>query len=101
MAAVDLAFFSQALHHAQHPQQAIAEAHRILKPGGRIVVLDLLRHNYQEARDVYADVWFGFTEAEVGRFLRGGPASSTLRSPSRHREEEVSPLRDTLAVGDK
>src|SRR5579864_5400665 len=59
--AVDLAFFSQALHHAQHPQQAVGEAHRILKPGGRIVVLDLLRHNYEEAREMYADLWLGFT----------------------------------------
>jgi ubiquinone/menaquinone biosynthesis C-methylase UbiE len=47
--AVDLAFFSQALHHTQHPDRAVAEALRILKPGGRIVVLDLLRHNYEEA----------------------------------------------------
>ncbi len=42
---VELAFFSQALHHAQHPEQAVGEAFRILKPGGRIVGLDLLRHN--------------------------------------------------------
>src|SRR5271154_2614159 len=85
--AVDLAFFSQALHHAQHPQQAVAEAHRILKPGGRIVVLDLLRHNYQEARDMYADVWFGFTEAEVGRFLRDAGFKDVEISIV-HREEE-------------
>ena len=64
-ASVDLAFFSQALHHAQHPERAVAEAWRILKPGGRIVVLDLVRHNYEEAREMYADLWLGFTEVEA------------------------------------
>ena len=49
---VDLAFFSQALHHATHPERAVAEAFRIVKPGGRIVILDLLRHNYNEAREL-------------------------------------------------
>ena len=39
---IDLAIFSQALHHAIHPERAIAAAHRILKKGGRIVLLDLL-----------------------------------------------------------
>ena len=97
---VDLAFFSQALHHAQHPQQAVGEAHRILKPGGRIVVLDLLRHNYQEARDMYADVWFGFTEAEVGRFLRDAGFKHVEISIV-HREEESPHFETLLAVGDK
>jgi ubiquinone/menaquinone biosynthesis C-methylase UbiE len=98
--AVDLAFFSQALHHAQHPQQAVTEAHRILKAGGRIVVLDLLRHNYQEARDMYADVWFGFTEAEVGRFLRDA-GFKHIEISIVHREEKSPHFETLLAVGDK
>ena len=69
-AEVDLAFFSQALHHAQHPQVAVAEARRILKPGGRIAILDLVRHQFEEARELYADVWLGFTETELQRFLK-------------------------------
>src|SRR6476469_9792676 len=67
---VDLAFFSQSLHHAPHPERAIAEARRILKPGGRIAVLDLLRHQFEEARELYADVWLGFTEYELQSFLK-------------------------------
>lgn len=66
---VDLAVFSQALHHASSPGGAIAAAHRILKPGGRIVVLDLLNHNFEQARELYADLWLGFSEAELHRML--------------------------------
>src|SRR5689334_6250940 len=45
---VDLAFFSQSLHHAIHPQRAVDAAYRILKPGGRIVILDLKKHTFEE-----------------------------------------------------
>lgn len=67
---VDAAVFSQSLHHAQHPERAIAEARRILRPGGRIIVLDLNRHTREEARELYADEWLGFAEVELRGFLR-------------------------------
>ncbi len=66
---VDVAFFSQALHHAQNPANAIAAAHRILKPGGSIVILDLLKHTFEKARALYADVWLGFSEVELHELL--------------------------------
>lgn len=99
-ASVDLAFFSQALHHARHPQQAVAEAWRILKPGGRIVVLDLMRHTYEQARELYADLWLGFSEVEVGRFLRHAGFSNVETSVV-HREEESPHLETMLAIGEK
>ena len=97
---VDLAFFSQALHHAQHPERAVAEAWRILKPGGRIVVLDLLRHNYEEARELYADLWLGFTEVAVTRFLRQG-GFKNIETSIVHSEEAAPHFETLLAVGDK
>ena len=66
---VDLALLSQSLHHALHPSRAIAEAWRILKPGGRITVLDLVQHRFAEARELYADVWLGFSEVELEALL--------------------------------
>ncbi len=68
-ALVDLAFFSQSLHHAAHPERAVREAWRILRPGGRIVILDLARHRFEEARELYADEWLGFTESEIEETL--------------------------------
>ena len=97
---VDLAFFSQALHHARHPERAVAEAYRIVKPGGRIVVLDLLRHNHEEAREMYADLWLGFSEVEVGKYLREAGFKKVETSVV-HREEEAPHFETMLAVGDK
>lgn len=57
---VDIVLLSQALHHAENPRQALAEAHRILRPGGRILILDLKAHTFERARDLYADRWLGF-----------------------------------------
>ena len=66
---VDLALLSQALHHAASPARAVAAAHRILKRGGRIAVLDLLAHQFEQARDLYADTGLGFTESQLHEFL--------------------------------
>src|SRR5215469_5515766 len=97
---VDLAFFSQALHHAPHPERAVAEAWRILKPGGRIVVLDLVRHNYEEARELYADLWLGFSEVEVGRFLKQA-GFKNIDTSVVHCETEAPHFETMLAVGEK
>jgi SAM-dependent methyltransferase len=68
-ASVDLVFFSQSLHHAPHPDRALGEAARILRPGGRVVILDLLKHRFEEARDLYADEWLGFSESDLESML--------------------------------
>ena len=67
---VDLAILSQALHHARHPQVAVAEAFRILKPGGTVLVLDLKEHAFEKAQDLYADLWLGFKESTLHSFLK-------------------------------
>lgn len=66
---VDLAVLSQALHHAGNPARAIQGAYRIVRPGGRVAVLDLLSHQFEQARELYADTWLGFTEASLVGFL--------------------------------
>ncbi len=67
---VDMVLMHQVLHHALHPAHALTEAWRVLRPGGRIVLLDLLKHDVEAARELYADVWLGFSQAEVVVWLR-------------------------------
>jgi len=97
---VDLAFLSQALHHAVHPERAIAEAWRILKPGGRIAVLDLNRHQFEEAREMYADQWLGFTELELKRYLKNA-SFKNVDTAIVYREQEAPHFETVLATGDK
>ncbi len=68
-ATLDLAILSQALHHAEHPQRALDAAFRILKPGGRLIVLDLVQHSFEQARELYADRWLGFTESALAGMM--------------------------------
>jgi ArsR family transcriptional regulator len=66
---VDLVILSQALHHAEDPAIAIASAHRLLHAGGQILVLDLLKHDFEKARESYGDRWLGFAESDLHRWL--------------------------------
>lgn len=66
---VDLAIFSQALHHATRPERAVRQAHSILRKDGRIVILDLLSHRFERARELYADHWLGFSEVQLHELL--------------------------------
>ncbi len=70
-ASVDVALLSQALHHASQPARALAEAARILVPGGRVLVLDLRAHDQIWVRERLGDRWLGFDDAELARLLRG------------------------------
>jgi ArsR family transcriptional regulator len=86
-ASVDLVWVSQSLHHALHPERALAEANRILVPGGRI-------------RELYADEWLGFSETEVESMLEKSgfinPQISVV-----HKEQETPQFQTLLAVADK
>lgn len=68
-ASVDLAVLSQALHHAETPLTAILSAYKILRPGGQIMILDLLEHGFENARELYGDRWLGFKTSDLHGWL--------------------------------
>jgi ubiquinone/menaquinone biosynthesis C-methylase UbiE len=92
--------FSQSLHHAIHPERAIAEAWRILKPSGRIAILDLVQHRFAEARELYADVWLGFSEVEL-EMLLSNTGFVKVHTSVVHKETEAPFFQTVLASGMK
>jgi len=99
-ASIDVVFFSQSLHHALHPERAIGEAHRILVPGGRLILLDLAKHRFEEARELYADEWLGFSEAEVEVLLEKS-GFRQIRTSIVDKEAESPNFQTLLAVARK
>ena len=96
--ALDVAFFSQSLHHAAHPDRALREAARILRPAGRVVILDLAKHRFEEARELYADEWLGFSADEMEAMLVAA-GFSDVRASVVDKDPDAPQFQTLLAVG--
>jgi ubiquinone/menaquinone biosynthesis C-methylase UbiE/biotin operon repressor len=97
---VDLVILSQALHHAIKPQRAVEAARRILRKGGKLIVLDLLGHRFEKARELYADHWLGFSEVQLHEFLeKAGFKQIDVRVVAR--EKQSPHFQTVLATGVK
>jgi ubiquinone/menaquinone biosynthesis C-methylase UbiE len=66
---VDYALANMFLHHVADPPGAIREMVRTIKPGGRLVITDLDRHDHEFLRTEHHDRWMGFDRGEVERWL--------------------------------
>ncbi len=94
---VDLAIASQALHHAKEPATALAEAHRILKPGGRVLILDLRKHEEAWVQESLGDEWLGFAPDHLESLITGaGFDHVTVRSGARKAGDPFAVL---IAIG--
>jgi len=82
----DAVFLSQCLHHAARPGRAVQEAARVLDAGGRLIVLDLEKHQHEWVREQWADQWLGFQAAELEEWMRqaglGAVVSRPIRGPA-------------------
>ena len=70
-ASMDVALLCQALHHSAAPEQAMAEAVRVLRPGGKVLVLDLRAHDETWVREKLGDRQLGFSDDGLTRLLTG------------------------------
>lgn len=68
-AALDAATCALVLHHLPAPARALAEAARVLRPGGRLLLADMMPHDREAYRQQMGHVWLGFSEAEIRRYL--------------------------------
>jgi SAM-dependent methyltransferase len=98
-AAVDVALLSQALHHAVDPARAIAEAVRIVVPGGRVLVLELREHDEHWVRETLGDRTLGFSDGQLRQLLADGGLTDIRLGVGASKARD--PFAVTVAVGQK
>jgi SAM-dependent methyltransferase len=69
-AELDAAILSLVLHHAPDPRRVLVEVHRVLRDGGRLLLVDLAPHNETEFRERMGHVWLGFSSSQVTEWLQ-------------------------------
>src|SRR4029079_3608135 len=97
---VDLVILSQALHHAENPADTIRTTFRILRPHGQILILELMQHNFEKARELYGDRWLGFPESDLHRWLEAA-GYKKIEVAVVASEEQPPHFETLLAAGEK
>lgn len=80
-ASVDAAFIGLVLHHIADPGKVLREAARVLKPGGRLLIADMVAHDREDYRQQMGHVWLGFSEKQVARYLAAADFTDVRVTP--------------------
>lgn len=98
----DDVLLSQALHHAARPSHAVREAARLLKKGGRLIILDLARHDQEWTRSEWADQWLGFEEEELQTWMQeAGLSVLRIQRLDPAKSDQRPALSVLLAIGER
>jgi ArsR family transcriptional regulator len=99
--ALDAALLFLVLHYVAEPAAALAEARRVLRPGGRLLVVDMMPHAREEYRQAMGHVWLGFGPERMGEWLAAAgfqapryvplPADPAARGPTLFAARAVVP----------
>ena len=88
---LDVAVMALVLHHVPEPARALAEMHRVLKCGGRVLIVDMLPHDRQEYQQQMGHVWLGFSEKTMKKFLETAGFEKSVITPLPADEQAKGP----------
>ena len=96
---LDVAFFSQSLHHLDDPKRGFQEAARILRPGGQVMVMELAKHSEEWVMEKLGHKWLGFKKENLRDFMKIAGFSNLYLQILPFRQEELFQV--ILAAGMK
>jgi ArsR family transcriptional regulator len=96
---IDVALLAQSLRHAGEPERAIADAVRVLRPEGRLLILELRTHQQDWVRARFGDRQLGFSEEELTALMQGAGLASVRVAPGSGRPGD--PFHVLIASGRK